>query len=123
MITHYGLFWSEADVHWNQTVRSGTALQGRIKGQLGRQGAPTREEREESEDFGQYVGLYALYNDDELIYVGKAGLGNGSCLFDRLKQHRNDLLAGRWSKFSWFGRKKIKGKSRIETNLSQMEAV
>jgi hypothetical protein len=48
-------------------------------------------------------GIYVLYDDSySIIYVGQAGRGSQN-LFSRLKQHRKDHLAERWSRFSWFG--------------------
>jgi hypothetical protein len=37
------------------------------------------------------------------VYVGQAGGKNNQRLFDRLKQHREDAVSERWSRFSWFG--------------------
>lgn len=38
-----------------------------------------------------------------MIYVGQAGANDRHDLFTRLKDHRGDHLAARWSLFSWFG--------------------
>ena len=49
-------------------------------------------------------GLYVLWGDWRVIYVGRAtqqGLGN------RLQLHRRWRLAGRWDRFSWYGFRKI----------------
>jgi hypothetical protein len=53
-------------------------------------------------DFRDQIGIYALYADYQLVYVGQAGSGDQT-LFSRLKQHRKNDLAGRWNRFSWFG--------------------
>ncbi len=121
MITHYGLFWSESDVFWGRPKRAGQLL-GRAKTPLGRRGAPTKNERDKSSDYRDFVGLYCLYGDGELLYVGEAGLSKGSTLFKRLKDHRKDSLAGRWDSFSWFGRKKSKGQCNVALALAQLEA-
>lgn len=121
MITHYGLFWSERDVYWGKQNDQGELL-GRSK-QLGRRGAPTKEERKNSVDFRNYVGLYCLYGDGELLYVGEAGLDSNRTLFERLKEHRKGSLAGRWDAFSWFGRENSDGDCEVKSSLAQLEAI
>lgn len=107
MITHYGLFWSERDVFWGQEGPGGRGeLRGRTdpKGKQSGRGRPKRDESEEQrfEDFRNFVGLYCLYSNNlysnnELLYIGQAGLQTQpTSLFSRLKEHRNDRLAGRW---------------------------
>ena len=55
-------------------------------------------------DFREQRGIYCLYDESfRLVYVGQAGGGNDQRLFSRLKQHRDDNVAERWSRFSWFG--------------------
>ena len=112
MITHYGLFWSEESVFWGRQKKSGE-LKGRVSPTTGRLGASTKEERKEHEmDFRDYVGIYCLYGESQLLYVGEAGLGTKSTLFKRLMQHRKGPMSGRWDKFSWFG---------CETGLEERE--
>ena len=53
-------------------------------------------------DFRLQRGIYALYADYELIYIGQTGAGDDR-LFNRLKRHLADHLAERWNRFSWFG--------------------
>ncbi|GAB5496659.1 MAG: hypothetical protein Phyf2KO_17390 [Phycisphaerales bacterium] len=53
-------------------------------------------------DFRKQRGIYVLYSDYKIIYIGQAGKGNAS-LFSRLKRHTRDDLAERWDRFSWFG--------------------
>ena len=123
MITHYGLFWSERDVFWGYQNNPGELL-GREEGQRDQPGAPTKAEIEESpKDFRKYVGLYCLYVNNDLLYIGEAGLGTKSNLFDRLKQHRKDVMAGRWDRFSWFGRESCTGQTSVESALRQVEAI
>ena len=57
---------------------------------------------ESTVDFREQVGIYALYANYDLIYVGQAGTGNNR-LFNRLNAHRSDHLSERWDRFSWFG--------------------
>jgi hypothetical protein len=122
VITHYGLFWSERDVFWGRQRNPGQ-LRGREKRPLGRRGAPTKEERKSVKDYRGFVGVYCLYGDGELLYVGEAGLVTQRTLFDRLKDHRKGALAGRWDRFSWFGREAAGGQCDVREALSQLEAV
>ena len=122
MITHYGLFWSERDVFWGRQRNRGQLL-GREKAPLGRRGAPTRAERENTTDYRDWVGVYCLYGDGDLLYVGEAGLGGGRTLFERLKGHRKGPMSGRWDRFSWFGRESSAGECDIPEALGQLEAV
>jgi hypothetical protein len=89
MITHYGLNWSERDVFWGRPNSPGQLL-GRERTPLGRRGAPTKREREKAQDYRDYVGVYCLYGEGELLYIGEAGLEQNSNrnLFARLKEHR-----------------------------------
>ena len=119
MITHYGLFWSKADVFWGKQGGEAGTLQGRPK-----QGTDAAETPEE---FGSYIGVYCLYHDRTLLYVGQAGIKGKRCLLARLKEHRKDDRFSQWNKFSWFGREgnkegnKKKGKNKKA--LSQLEAI
>ncbi len=122
MITHYGLFWSERDVFWGRPKNAGELL-GRVKAPLGRRGAPTREERDNAEDFRDFVGVYCLYGDGNLLYIGEAGLTSQRSLFDRLKEHRKGPMADRWDKFSWFGRQNSGGDTTVKSAFAQLEAV
>lgn len=122
MITHYGLFWSERDVFWGRQKNPGRLL-GRIKTPLDRPGAPSKEEIAKATDFRDYIGLYCLYGDGELLYVGQAGIGSTNTLFSRLKDHLKGPLSGRWDRFSWFGRESCSGKTELKAALSQLEAV
>lgn len=122
MITHYGLFWSERDVFWGRGSAKGELL-GREKTPLDRKGAPTKEERAKSKCYREFVGLYCLYGEGELIYVGEAGLDTKSTIFGRLKQHRKGGMADRWDSFSWFGRANTQGNCANLTALQQLEAI
>ena len=123
MITYYGLFWSEWDVFWGQPGNRGQLL-GRERTPLERRGAPTTKERGNAKDYRDYVGLYCLYGEGELLYIGKAGLtGESTSLFSRLKQHRKGPMANRWDAFSWFGRKTCAGETKVKKALEQLEAV
>lgn len=95
LIKNYGLFWSEKDVFWGAGSNAGTLL-----------GVPAKNLTAEEIDFREQSGVYVLYADYQMVYVGQAGAGNQK-LFARLKQHTRDALAGRWNQFSWFGIRKV----------------
>jgi hypothetical protein len=90
---------------------------------LGRRGAPTKNERSKAKNYRDLIGLYCLYGDGALLYVGEAGLDTKRNLFDRLKEHRKGAMAGRWDRFSWFCREKIEKQCDIKAALGQLEAI
>lgn len=96
LIQNYGLFWLEKNVFWGAGSNAGRLL-----------GVPTQNVTATPIDFRDQSGVYVLYADYVMVYVGQAGAGNQK-LFDRLKQHRRDALAGRWNQFSWFGVRWVK---------------
>jgi len=124
IIETYGLYWRSEDVYWGAGSKRGTLL-----------GIPAHARSAKPVDFRHQAGLYALYKDHELIYVGQAGSGSGrAALFTRLKTHRKDKLAGRWDLFSWFGLRRVLPSGRLEEKkkparpnlaitLNQIEAV
>lgn len=91
MIQSYGLHWHIERVFWGHPKVPGTLL-----------GAASRSPKARPVDFRRQRGIYALYADYELVYVGQTGAGNDR-LFKRLKDHKNDHLSERWNRFSWFG--------------------
>jgi hypothetical protein len=115
-------FGQNGTFYWGKQRSSGVLL-GREKSPLDRRGAPTKEERENAKDYRDYVGLYCLYGEGEIIYVGEAGLGSEKKIFDRLREHRKDSLSGRWDSFSWFGRASCDGQSDVKTSLAHLEAI
>jgi hypothetical protein len=93
LIRNYGLFWQRDSVAWGRQN-----VQGHLKG------VPARAVRSEPVDFAQQRGVYVLYDEAfHLVYVGQAGANDSQRLLDRLRNHRRDPLADRWSRFSWFG--------------------
>ena len=127
LITHYGLFWSERSVFWGWQKNPGQIL-GRIPVKKTGRGASNKDERI-VENFRDYVGIYCLYGDGGLIYVGQTGLTKSTTrtLFMRLNEHRRDHLSGRWDKFSWFGCERSRLEERREITrldaLAQLEAI
>ena len=117
LISNYGLFWRRDRIHWGA---------GKNKGHL--KGVLAKRRTSNPVDFRYQQGVYALYDDGfSLVYIGQAGTG-ANRLFSRLRQHRTDHLAERWSRFSWFGvldvensqlggkRKKIRPKLNVMFN-------
>ncbi|MCY4488199.1 MAG: GIY-YIG nuclease family protein [Deltaproteobacteria bacterium] len=96
LIRAYGLHWKRDDVFWGKQKNP-----GRLLGKA--------QKRKADVDFRDQRGIYALYDDRyNLVYVGQAGKATRETpkpkmLFDRLKDHRSDNLAERWTIFSWFG--------------------
>lgn len=91
MIRSYGLHWRADRVGWGRQNNAGTLL-----------GAASRSSRAQPVDFRLQRGIYALYAEYELVYVGQTG-SKTDRLFNRLKCHRTDHLSERWDRFSWFG--------------------
>ncbi len=91
MIQSYGLHWRNDRVFWGRPKVAGTLL-----------GAASRSPKAKPVDFREQRGIYALFANYELVYVGQTGAGTDR-LFNRLKAHRSDHLSERWNRFSWFG--------------------
>lgn len=93
LVQNYGLFWRREWIHFGAGSNA-----GHLKGLMA--GAKTAE----PVDFRDQQGVYCLYdNSFRLVYVGQAGGKNSQRLFHRLRQHREDYVASRWTQFSWFG--------------------
>lgn len=91
MIKAYGLFWHVDKVFWGRQNNAGSL-----------RGAASRSNRAVPIEFRKQRGVYALYADYDLVYIGQTGAGEDR-LFNRLKFHKTDHLAERWNRFSWFG--------------------
>ncbi|MFX1740043.1 GIY-YIG nuclease family protein [Paraburkholderia kururiensis] len=85
-------------------------------------GVPSNGKKTEPFDFREQIGIYVLYADYKVVYVGQAGVGKQS-LFSRLKQHRKDDLAGRWDRFSWFGVLRVVGAGKNRKLASKTTAL
>lgn len=124
MIQSYGVHWRADRVNWGKRGKNnqGTLL-----------GAASKSARAVPVDFREQRGIYALYAEYELVYVGQTGAGNDR-LFKRLKAHRFDHLSERWDRFSWFGTQWVTKRHQlsmdtatvhgtVEATLNIMEAV
>ena len=88
LVGAYGTFWDATLVDWR---RQGWRL-------LGRQGLNARTIK--VADFRKARGVYVLYSDTGIYYVGLASAADG--IGGRLKAHLSDVHGGRWTRFSWF---------------------
>lgn len=94
LIRNYGLFWKDSDVFWGAGSSAGALL-----------GVLASNVTDDAVDFRDQRGVYVLYAEYDLVYVGQ---NNGQELIARLKQHKKDDLAERWNRFSWFGLRAVK---------------
>lgn len=108
-----GLFWPRDKVIWRGSRAGAAELLGTRRG----------EKRSGEVDFWRQSGIYALYSDYKLVYIGQAGMSGKSCIGDRLKHHDRDDLAGRWNMFSWFGLCKVLNTNELaqKANIRQIE--
>ena len=95
LFSNMGLFWKEEDVFWGEQKRPGRLL-GRF----------SKRKRSDPVDFREQIGIYVLYAEYSIVYVGQTGSGDQTLLV-RLRQHLSDDLAERWNRFSWFGVRKV----------------
>jgi len=93
------MFWGRVKVHW--------VTEPRILGQQQTGSTPV--------NFCEQRGVYLLHDDQGVVYVGRAtdqGLGR------RLQQHTSDRLAGRWTRFSWFGVYPVEENGGLRTSVA-----
>ena len=95
IIQNYGLFWREDRVNWKGNPVS-------LDGVADKKADPV--------NFREQRGIYALYANYKLVYVGQTK----GALFTRLRQHRLvDDCQGRWDMFSWFGTRYVTGANKL----------
>lgn len=109
MIKSYGLHWQADNVFWGRRNVRGTLM-----------GAASMSSRARQVDFRDQRGIYALYADYDLVYIGQAGSRENHRLFNRLKMHRSDHLSDRWNRFSWFGTQSVKVKGDLSMEAAQL---
>jgi len=108
LIQNYGLFWRRAWLHFGAGSNA-----GHLKGVLA--GAKTSV----PVDFREQQGVYCLYDDNfRLVYVGQAGGKNEQRLLIRLRQHREDFVSERWTRFSWFGVRQVLNTGALKAEKS-----
>jgi HB1, ASXL, restriction endonuclease HTH domain len=84
IIQAFGMYWARDLIVWSASPSL-----------LGQQQTGAK-----AVNFANQRGVYLLYDDRDVIYVGRAtdqGIGR------RLFQHTVDRLSSRWNRFSWFG--------------------
>ena len=106
MIQTYGLHWHADKVFWGKKNNSGSLL-----------GAASRSPNAIPIEFREQRGIYALYADYDLVYVGQTGSGDNR-LLKRLNAHLNDHLAERWNRFSWFGTQWVTKQNKLSTDTA-----
>jgi hypothetical protein len=108
MIRSYGLFWKSDEIFWGKQKNPGSLL-----------GAKSQSSKAITIDFREQRGIYALYADYELVYIGQTGAGTDR-LFNRLKFHLSDHLVERWDRFSWFGTQWVTKQHKLATDTAQV---
>jgi hypothetical protein len=106
MIRTFGLHWHIDRVFW-----------GRQNNPRSLRGAASPSASAVPVEFREQRGIYALYAEYDLVYVGQTGAG-GDRLFKRLRTHRSDHLAERWDRFSWFGTQWVTQQHRLSTDTA-----
>lgn len=84
IIRSFGMYWQRDLVVWRSEARL-----------FGKQQAMAK-----SVDFGKQKGIYILYDQHTVVYVGRS---IDRPLGKRLYEHTIDRLGSRWNRFSWFG--------------------
>ncbi|WP_127903382.1 GIY-YIG nuclease family protein [Solirhodobacter olei] len=92
-VTSYGLFWRADEIEW--FPGNGITNEFRLLGRIGKNRPSIR-----VADFRRQQGIYILFDEYGPAYVG---LAKGERLGARLRDHRQDHLAEKWDRFSWFG--------------------
>lgn len=108
LIRTIGLYWNAEDVFWGRPNNAGRLL-----------GKPAGNTTADAIDFREQIGIYVLYADYSAVYVGQTA-GDNFRLFNRLKQHRSDDLAGRWNRFSWFGILRVLNNGDLSSDIGQL---
>jgi hypothetical protein len=107
LIKAFGLFWSESAVNWK-----GKKLYGERQHYKANKRRPIG--REPLCNAWEQQGIYALYSDFKLVYVGMTTSQQG--LGARLNDHRTEhQVAGRWDAFSWYGLRAYDDKGKLQS--------
>lgn len=112
VMNNMGLMWERDGVYWG---KRGRANRGEMLGRL------AKRTKDAKTNFWDQIGVYALYRDFDLIYVGQAGTGE-STLGTRLRAHTRGSLSARWNRFSWFGLRWVKGTDHTLADLAEKRA-
>jgi hypothetical protein len=94
IIKVYGEFWNRSRVDW-----------------MARELLGVRKGRRRCDIWNQR-GIYALYKDFRIVYVGQA---DSRAIGARLSEHRTDRFAERWDSFSFFGICEVDGHGKAKS--------
>jgi len=100
IIQAFGMYWTRSLVFWN----SNPALWGQ------------QQTGAKPVNFADQKGVYLLYDDRDVIYVGRAV---DQPLSRRLSQHIVDRLSSRWNRFSWFGLMRVMQDGSLAAEVSK----
>lgn len=89
-------------IHWRRNLVDWGGKQPRILG--------SEQPGSDPVDFGEQWGVYALYDDRDIVYAGRA---IKQTLGKRLFDHTRDRLNGRWNRFSWFGVRRVTSDGKL----------
>ncbi|MGD1026132.1 HTH domain-containing protein [Candidatus Binatus soli] len=103
LVNAFGMFWERSKILW--------ASQPKILGQ--------QQTASGSVDFCDQRGVYLLHDSQGVVYVGRT---TDQSLGRRLYQHTIDRLAGRWTRFSWFGVYPVEPNGTLRT-AAALEAI
>ena len=95
LIRTVGLFWKREEVYWNSAARNSRLF-----------GVPKGGKLSEPVNFSSQIGIYVLYADYDIVYVGQTGADSYG-LYRRLKIHSRGDIADRWNRFSWYGIRRV----------------
>ncbi|MXY91210.1 MAG: hypothetical protein F4Y89_11830 [Gammaproteobacteria bacterium] len=95
----FGVYWSRNSVNWSKKPK--------LLGQQQVGGSTT------VDMYGQ-IGVYLLFDQREVIYVGRA---TDQPIGKRLLEHTRDRISARWDRFSWFGLYAISEKGDLDSNV------
>lgn len=90
LIKTAGYMWNREYVDWTSGELLGTAEEGGAR---------------KTVNFADQSAIYGLFDSNHrCVYVGQAGGGETSALYDRLRSHAlDDSLFCLWQRFTWFG--------------------
>ena len=92
LIRTYGTFWNPDVVDWG---RIGAGNEAQMVGHTKYQN------RRINVNAFRGTGIYVLFNNFEVIYIGKASSANTS-VGTRVRDHLTDRFEGRWDSFSFY---------------------
>jgi predicted GIY-YIG superfamily endonuclease len=102
-IQAFGVYWLREMVHW---VRNPKLLGQQ---QLG----------SEAVDMSDQIGIYLLYDEREVIYVGRS---IDRPVGQRLYEHTQDRLRARWNRFSWYGLYRVTDAAKLTKAVIDINA-